>query len=557
MLYFPLWKRILIWGLCAFGLFFAFPNLFYSVVEKSNDAKIALLSETRSDDIKQLEKQKRAWPSFLPDMLVNLGLDLRGGAHLLGEVQLEKVHKIQLVNYWPNIRKALRKERDKIGTIRRDLSQDDILAIRISKPEMIKTALKIVQKTATPINSLTDINAKNIVVTESGNRIFVRLSDAEKKNINERTIRQSLEIIRNRVDEAGTREPNIQRQGANRILIQVPGIGSALELKKLIGQTAKLSLHHVVNQITSPDEIVSIDEIIIPSKDLENNFYVLENIPVIEGEDLIDAQSGFDPRSGLPIVSFRLNVAGGRDFGIYTSENVGALFAIVLDGKVISSATINEPITGGSAMISGRFTQQETIDLALLLRAGALPAEIVFLEERTVGPELGQDSIDAGRTASLVAFIAILVVIWASYGLFGFFANIALILNIALIFAVLSIIGATLTLPGIAGIVLTIGMAVDANVLIFERIREELANARGPAEAIVRGYERAQSAIFDANITTFITAVILFALGSGPVRGFAVTLAIGIITSVFTAFFVTRILIATWFEHRRPRKIKV
>ncbi|WP_281955144.1 protein translocase subunit SecD, partial [Pseudophaeobacter arcticus] len=295
---------------------------------------------------------------------------------------------------------------------------------------------------------------------------------------------------------------------------------------------------------------------IVPSLDEPGSFYILESAPVVTGEELVDAQPAFD-QNGRPAVNFRFNTSGARKFGNYTAENIGSPFAIVLDDEVISAPVIQSHIPGGSGIITGNFTVEESTNLAVLLRAGALPAGLEFLEERTIGPELGQDSIDAGKVATIVAFSAVLIFMALSYGLFGLFANIALILNIALIFGLLSLIGATLTLPGIAGIVLTVGMAVDANVLVFERIREELKTSRGPARAIELGYEKALSAILDANITTFITAVILFAMGSGPVRGFAITLGLGILTSVFTAIFVTRLIVVMWFERRRPKTIEV
>jgi preprotein translocase subunit SecD len=276
----------------------------------------------------------------------------------------------------------------------------------------------------------------------------------------------------------------------------------------------------------------------------------------VTGEDLVDAQPSFD-QNGRPAVNFRFNPSGGRRFGDYTADNIGSPFAIVLDGEVISAPTIQSHISGGSGIITGNFSVEESTNLAVLLRAGALPAGLEFLEERTIGPELGADSIRAGKIACIVAFAAVLVFMILSYGLFGLFANVALIVNVGLIFGLLSLVGATLTLPGIAGIVLTIGMAVDANVLIFERIREELVSAKGPARAIELGYEKALSAIIDANITTFITAVILFVMGSGPVRGFSITLGLGILTSVFTAIFVTRLLVVMWFERRRPRTLEV
>jgi preprotein translocase subunit SecD len=295
---------------------------------------------------------------------------------------------------------------------------------------------------------------------------------------------------------------------------------------------------------------------LVPSLDEEGQFYVLEQAPVVTGEELVDAQPAFD-QNGRPAVNFRFNPTGARKFGDYTAANIGNPFAIVLDNEVISAPVIQSHIPGGSGIITGNFTVEESTQLAVLLRAGALPAGLDFLEERTIGPELGADSIEAGKIACIVAGIAVLVFMILSYGLFGVFANIALIINVALIFGLLSLIGATLTLPGIAGIVLTIGMAVDANVLVFERIREELKTAKGPARAIDLGYEKALSAIVDANITTFMTALILYVMGSGPVRGFAITLGLGIMTSVFTAIFVTRLIIVIWFERRRPKTIEV
>ena len=311
-----------------------------------------------------------------------------------------------------------------------------------------------------------------------------------------------------------------------------------------------------MNRTNDGNAIAGAGNSVIPSIDEPGQFYVIENAPVVAGDDLVDAQPSFDQNGGAA-VSFRFNTAGARRFGNYTADNIGSPFAIVLDNEVVSAPVIQSHIAGGSGIITGRFSVEETTNLAVLLRAGALPAKLTFLEERTVGPELGQDSIDAGKVATMVAFVAVLVFMFLSYGLFGVFANIALIINVGLIFGLLSLVGATLTLPGIAGIVLTVGMAVDANVLVFERIREELKTSKGPARAIELGYEKALSAILDANVTTFITAVILFVMGSGPVRGFAITLGLGIITSVFTAIFVTRLMVVIWFERRRPKTIEV
>ncbi|WP_195820731.1 protein translocase subunit SecD [Roseobacter sp. MH60115] len=553
MLQIDLWKRITIWLTCAVGLWLAMPNAFYTNVEKHNDAVQAI--ELGATTPENLADQAR-WPDWMPSGLVNLGLDLRGGAHLLAEVQVEDVYTARMQAAWPEIRNALAQERAIIGGVVQQPSAADEVRVRIRQPEGMPRALEIVRGLARPVQTLTGVGANDIEVRAESDLIIVTLSEAEKLATDERTVQQSLEIIRRRIDEVGTREPTIQRQGADRILIQVPGIGSAGELKEIIGTTAQLTFNPVVTRGTNPDASAGIGNKIVPSLDEPGVFYTIEAAPVVTGEELVDAQPAFD-QNGRPAVNFRFNTSGARKFGDYTAENIGSPFAIILDDEVVSAPTIQSHIPGGSGIITGRFTVEESTNLAVLLRAGALPAGLEFLEERTIGPELGQDSIDAGKIATIVAFSAVLVFMFLSYGLFGVFANIALIINIGLIFGLLSLIGATLTLPGIAGIVLTVGMAVDANVLIFERIREELKTSKGPARAIELGYEKALSAILDANITTFITATILFAMGSGPVRGFAITLGLGILTSVFTAIFVTRLLVVMWFERRRPKTIEI
>jgi preprotein translocase subunit SecD len=325
---------------------------------------------------------------------------------------------------------------------------------------------------------------------------------------------------------------------------------------EIIGRTARLSFHPVVSRTSDPDVSTGLENVLYPSMDEPGIHYLLERRAVVSGEQLVDAQPSFD-QNGQPAVTFRFNPQGGAAFGRYTAANIGNPFAIVLDEEVISAPTIQSHIPGGTGIITGRFTVEETTQLAILLRSGALPAEIRVLEQRTVGPELGQDSIEAGRIAAIVAMGAVVAFMVLSYGLFGVIANVALIINLTLVFALLTAIGATLTLPGIAGLVLTIGMAVDANVLIFERIREELRSAKGPARAIDQGFDKALSAIVDANVTTLITAVILYLLGSGPVRGFAVTLSLGVICSMFTALFVTRLMIAVWYARRRPKTVTV
>ena len=553
MLQFSLTKKILIWVVVVLGFLFAMPNGFYNRVESVNDARMQL---ENGNDTPEIISQASNWPSFLPSALVNLGLDLRGGAHLLARVRVDQVYEARMDAYWPEVRNALRKERASIGTIRRIDGENYDLRVRISEPSQINHAVEVVSALARPVTTLSGAGSRDIVVTSIEDTIIIELSEAEKIATDTRTMDQSLEIIRRRVDEAGTREPTIQRQGTDRVLIQVPGIGSAEELKGIIGKTAKLTFHKVIQRTSNSDERVKNRQILLPAQDEEGVFYVLEKTPVINGDHLTDAQPAFD-QNNRPAVSFRLNTTGARIFGQYTAENIGTPFAIVLDQEVVSAPTIQSHISGGSGIITGQFGVEETTLLSIQLRAGALPAELEYLQESTVGPDLGQDSIDAGTLACIVAFIAVLVFMSLSYGLFGIFANVALIINVALIFAVLSVISGTLTLPGIAGIVLTVGMAVDANVLVFERIREELKKAKNPRKAIELGYERAFSAIIDANITTLIAAVILLVFGSGPVKGFAITLGIGIVTSVFTAIWVTRLLISIWIERKRPKSIEI
>lgn len=554
MLQIPLWKRVVIIGLCLIGLAMAAPNLFYPRVEAHNDA---LAAEARSGAMTAEQAAARAlWPDWLPSGLVNLGLDLRGGAHLLAEVHLAEVYKARMDGLWPEARRALADERATIGAVRRAPSPPDELRIQIGEPAQIARAVEIARTLASPVVTLTGVGQSDLEVTGQGDLITIRLSAAEQTATDDRTMQQSLEIVRRRVDAAGTREPTIVRQGSDRILIEVPGIGSAAELKELIGTTAKLTFNPVVSTTSNPDQPAGAGNVILPSADREGVYYILEDVPVVTGDELTDARPETD-QNGYPAVGFRFNTTGARAFGDYTATHIGEPFAIVLDGKVISAPTIQSHIGGGSGIITGRFTVQEAADLALLLRAGALPAGMTFLEERTIGPELGQDSIDAGRLAAGVGFAAVVAYMIASYGLFGVFAAVALTLNIAIIFGFMSMIGATLTLPGIAGIVLTIGTAVDANVLVFERIREELRQSKGVARAIELGYEKAMSAIIDANVTTFITGVILFVLGAGPVRGFAVTLLIGIVTSVFTAVWVTRLMVSLWFDRRRPKTLEL
>ncbi|MBN8632064.1 MAG: protein translocase subunit SecD [Rhodobacterales bacterium] len=550
-----LWKRILILFVCGWGIFAAIPNAFYARVERHNDAVLAIEAAGGVATPEQ-EAARAEWPSFLPSALMNLGLDLRGGAHLLAEVRVEDVYKTRMDALWPEVRDTLRDLRDQVGAVRRAPSPDGVLQVTVSNPEGMAAAVEAVKGLGSNVVSLTGVGQSTIDVTSEGSDIVVQLSEAEKQATDERTMQQSLEIIRRRVDEAGTREPTIQRQGTDRILIQVPGIGSAQELEKLIGQTAKLTFNAVVSRTADAGANAGPRNVLLPSQDENGIYYVIEESPVVSGDELVDAQPSFD-QNGQPAVSFRFDTTGARKFGDYTANNIGKPFAIVLDEQVISAPVIQSHIPGGSGIITGNFTVEDSTRLAVLLRAGALPAEMTFLEKRTIGPELGQDSIDAGRIAAVIGMIAVSVFMIACYGVFGVFANLALLINMALIFAILSLIGATLTLPGIGGIVLTIGMAVDANVLVYERIREELRQSKSPGRAIELGYERALSAIIDANLTTLITASVLFVMGAGAVKGFAVTLGIGVVTSVFTAIFITRLIIEFWMRWTKPKTVTV
>jgi preprotein translocase subunit SecD len=554
MLSFPLWKRLLIIGVCLIGVLVAFPNLFYARVEQANDARA--LIEQGAAETPELAAQAALWPAFLPSGLINLGLDLRGGAHVLVEVRLEDARADRMTAFWPDLRDRLRDLRGEVGSVRRLDGPLGELRVRIGRPEGMEAALNAAAEASQPVFSLTGAATRDFLARAEGDVLVVTLSEPEIAAMNERTMLQSLEIIRRRVDETGTREPTIQRQGADRILIQVPGIGSAEELLAIIGQTARLSFHPVVSRTSEATAAPGLDEVVYPSLDEPGVSYVLERRAVVTGEQLVDSQPSYD-QNNQPAVTFRFDPQGGAAFGRYTAENIGSPFAIVLDEEVISAPVIQSHIPGGTGIITGNFTPEESARLAILLRAGALPAEITVLEQRTIGPELGQDSIEAGRLAAGIALAAVAVYTVASYGAFGVIACVALLVNMTLIFALMTSIGATLTMPGIAGVVLTIGMAVDSNVLIFERIREELRTARGPARAIRLGFEKALTSIVDANITTLIVAVILYALGSGPVRGFAVTLALGIVCTVFTAVYVTQVIVAAWFEWRRPKTVTV
>jgi preprotein translocase subunit SecD len=555
MLHTPLWKRLLIVLVVGWGILAAVPNALYTQVERHNDAVKVI--EANGGVATEAQAADRAlWPDVLPSALMSLGLDLRGGAHLLARVEVADVYAQRIDGLWPDVRDALREVRDEVGAVRRQPSVPGVLRVAISNPDGMPVALEKVRALATPVMTLTGAGASDLDVSVEGLEIIVQLSEAERLASDSRTVQQSLEIIRRRVDEVGTREPTIQRQGDDRILIQVPGIGSAQELKAVIGTTAKLTFHQVLGRTSDAGADPGPRNRLVADADEEGVYHIIAEESVVGGDELTDAQPSFD-QNGRPAVSFRFNPTGARAFGDYTAAHIGEPFAIVLDDEVISAPTIQSHIAGGSGIITGNFTVEESTNLAVLLRAGALPAKMVFLEERTIGPELGQDSIDAGKMAGIVGLIAVASYMVLSYGLFGVFANIALAINMTLLIALMSTIGATLTLPGIAGIVLTTGIAVDSNVLIFERIREELRDGKSPARAIELGFERAFSAILDSNITGLITAIIMFAIGSGAVRGFAVTTGIGIFTSMFTTILVTRLIVTSYYNWKQPKELVV
>jgi protein-export membrane protein SecD len=503
------------------------------------------------------EAKVKTWPVWAQRHLV-LGLDLQGGSYLLLEVDSNYVKKEKLDQVRDDARRVLREA--KIGYTGL-ASHPDNVEVRVKDADL-QNALTKLRELSQPLTGLLGSNGqRSLEVTDAGGGL-IRLT-VPQAAVTERvrqSVDQSIQIVERRVNELGTVEPLIQREGTDRILVQVPGLQDPTRLKELLGKTAKLDFR-MVDTTVPPDQALQgrapPDSEVLMSSTSPKIPYVIKKQVVVSGADLIDAQPGFDQRSGEPIVSFRFNTSGSRKFAQATSENVGQPFAIVLDNEVISAPVIREPITGGSGQISGSFTVQAANDLAILLRAGALPAPLTIIEERTVGPGLGQDSIEKGELAAYVGSIMVIVFMLLTYRLFGVFANIAVAINVAMIFGVLSLLNATLTLPGIAGIVLTVGIAVDSNVLIYERIREELRGGRNAISAIDAGFKRALSTILDSNITTFIAAAVLFYIGTGPVRGFAVTLGIGIITTVFTAFTLTRLIVAGWVRWKRPQSVPI
>ncbi|MDC1023019.1 protein translocase subunit SecD [Alphaproteobacteria bacterium] len=481
--------------------------------------------------------------SFLPGKSINLGLDLKGGSYLLLKADMDIVFSEKLETLLSDVRSELRKS--KVGYKKLSINSK-----KISFQKRNEISDKKIKSIILNID-------KNLDVTILKNTFFIQFSDFNKQKITKSTMAQAIEIVRRRIDETGTNEPSIQQQGVDRIIVQLPGLDDPSRIKKLLGKTAKLNFQ-LAHPSINPDDVNANSKappgyVILEDDKDPDRYYIINKRVMVSGEMLKDASPTFD-RNNSPSVSFQLSALGGKKFGRVTGKHIGRAFAIVLDGKVVSAPVIQSQIFS-SGQITGNFSTQETNDLALVLRSGALPAPMIILEERSVGPGLGKDSIQSGKMASIIGLVAVMIFMLITYGMFGLFANIALGCNIIFIIALLSLIQATLTLPGIAGIVLTMGMAVDANVLIFERIKEEYLLGRKVADAIESGFQRAISTIIDANLTTLFAALALFSFGSGPVKGFSVTLMIGIATSMFTAIIITRYLILFYAKKKDINKI--
>jgi len=513
---YPLWKIFIVFLIVSLGVIFAIPSILY----KENSG------------------------SWYLDNRLNLGLDLQGGSYLLLEVQTDVLIDEEFENFSDTIRIIARENRIKINNIEKN---DEELKVRFDSSDNLEDIRKDFLQ-----------NYRSVKFNLNNNVASITIDQLYKKSIQDSAIKQSLEIVRKRIDESGTKEPLIQRSGKDRILLQLPGVKDPERIKDLLGKTAKLNFHMVDDDDTKSLSlnIAPFGKMIVEDIDNEDIKYLLEKKSKVGGENLIDAYASFDPTEGHA-VSFRFDTTGAQKFGKSTSENIGKRFAVVLDGVVITAPVINSAITGGSGIITGNFTSQEATDLAVLLRAGALPAPLEIVEERSVGPGLGADSISAGKIASIIGMILVCVFMILVYGSFGLIANISLIVNLFIIVALLGTLGATLTLPGIAGIVLTIGMAVDANVLIFERIKEEAVKNKKIYETIKKGFDRALSTILDANITTLIASLLLFVFGSGPIKGFAITLSLGVIASMFTALMLTNLLIHFYVSFSSKKEINL
>lgn len=521
MLNIPVYKKLFVAFVVLFGLAYAAPNF----VETS----------------------------FLPNKKINLGLDLQGGSHLVLKVDLENLVARNVENLTEDVRRELRdSEKGRISARGFRAVRGGVRFTAMSEAD----ALMAVERLKRVI--------RDAEIEQDGMNVRVTYTSDAMTQMEHHAIAQTLEILRNRVDEFGVSEPVIQREGTDRIIIELPGVDDPARAKSVIGRTAQLSFHLVVDGV-DPNQYVERQapagtKLLFQEERVGDQVYnrpvLVERRAVLTGERLSNASAGYNSQDNAPSVFIDFDRAGALKFGQVTSKNVGRRLAIVLDDIVYSAPNLNEPILGGSAVINGSFSVQETEDLSTVLRAGALPAPVNIVEERTIGPSLGADSIAAGQMAIMIGFVFVLIVMAVFYRGFGMAANVALFCNVILILGIMTMLGATLTLPGIAGIVLTMGMAVDANVLIFERIREEALKVKSASAAIDNGFKGAFSTIMDANVTTLIAAVVLFAIGSGPIKGFALTLSVGIATSMFSAIMITRILIVTWLNMKKPTTLK-
>jgi len=548
------WQTIAVIAFTALAVLFALPNVLPAVV---------------LDHL----------PGWYQQSRINLGLDLRGGAHFLLEADLRSVLNERLTNLSDSVRGELRKQ------------QVPFKDITVEQGRAVNVVLRDETQRAKAIEAIRNVDP-SLAVSGSGDTLRLAYSDQDLFRRKKEVIDQSIEILRRRVDETGTIEPTIVRQGDDRILLQVPGIKDTTDLKRKINQTAKLTFHLVNEDMAAagPSAAVPPTTMMVPTREGMQELrrsnpkaweeiqaanprmspeqicrrYQPQCLPVLKrvivgGEDLDDAKSTFESQQGgRPIISFTFNTAGGRAFCNATRQNIGKRLAIQLDGEIISAPVVQSAICGGSGIITGQFTTQQTQEQALLLRSGALPATLTIIEERTVGADLGADAIHAGTVAALVGTALVILFMLFVYGpIFGGFASIAMMVNMLLVFAGMSLLGASLTLPGIAGLVLTVGMSVDSNVLIYERVREERENGRSPFSALATGYDRALTAVIDSNLTALIAGVLLFGMGSGPIKGFATSLTLGLLTHLFTATVFTRMLLAVWMRWRRPTELPV
>ena len=530
MLDFPTWRKVWLWLVTALCVLAALPSL--------------------------LSATSIRWPDVLPQPMVNLGLDLAGGSHILLEADAGQVAAQRLENLEESVRTAMRdaSPQIRIGDVS---TRGGRLSFMLDDPSEIDRAREVL----TPLMNGTGLTRQWELSVVDTSRIVLTPTAQGLDEAVTQAMDSATDVVRRRIDELGTREPTILRQGDTRIVVQVPGLQDPEQLKELLGQTAKLEFK-LVDQEALPSDVA--EGIAPPGSEIfpfaegsafEGTSLAVRRLGGIQGDSLVNAQAGVDPQDNSNIVNIQFDSQGGQRFAQLTTQNVGKPFAIILDGEVLSAPNINEPILGGSASISGGFTTETANNLAISLRSGALPVDLAVIEERTVGPDLGADSIKRGMLAMGLGSLLVILLMIASYGRFGVYATVALVINIAMLLGIMAALSTTLTLPGIAGFVLTIGAAVDANVLINERIREERKRGRRVVAAVETGYREASRAIYDANITNFIAGVLLFLFGSGPVRGFAVVLVIGLFTSVFTAVTLTRMWVAGWLRKAKPKDI--